>query len=258
MTFPSKQVESAARALVLLETLNQRRVSSIQMLHTTTGLPKGTIVRLLKTLCGMGYAANDRRQGGYTVASRVRSLSVGFYGAPLVAEAVRPWALAFTREHHWPLSLAVLDGPSMVIRFTTTPDSPLAPLQSMVNRRLSLLSRAMGRVYLAFCPEGEREILLDLLSRSSELEDKLVPENGDVLELLKEVRKQGYAERHPSIDPTSSTLAVPIVLGETVLATIGMTFFASALKHSDRVNRFVPLLQQVAKDVGNSVASLKE
>ena len=51
----------------------------------------------MKSLCAMDYAANDRRQGGYAVASRVKSLSNGFHGDPLVVEAARPWAIAFTR-----------------------------------------------------------------------------------------------------------------------------------------------------------------
>ncbi len=71
MPLRSVKVEAAARTLVLLEELNRHRVASIQVLHRATGLPKSTVVRLMKSLCAMGYAANDRRQGGYTVASRV-------------------------------------------------------------------------------------------------------------------------------------------------------------------------------------------
>jgi IclR family mhp operon transcriptional activator len=98
MPLRSVKVEAAARTLVLLEELNRHRVASIQLLHQATGLPKSTIVRLMKSLCAMGYAANDRRQGGYAVASRVKSLSNGFHGDPLVVEAARPWALAFTAQ----------------------------------------------------------------------------------------------------------------------------------------------------------------
>ncbi|MDB5515869.1 MAG: DNA-binding transcriptional regulator, partial [Tardiphaga sp.] len=58
----SIKVEAAARTLVLLEELNRHRVASIQLLHQATGLPKSTVVRLMKSLCAMGYATNDRRQ----------------------------------------------------------------------------------------------------------------------------------------------------------------------------------------------------
>ena len=93
MPLKSDTVEAASRTLLLLEELNRHRVTSIDRLHKATGLPKSTVVRLMKSLCTMGYAANDRRQGGYAVASRVKSLSNGFHGDPLVVEAARPWAL---------------------------------------------------------------------------------------------------------------------------------------------------------------------
>ena len=257
MPLRSGRVEAAARTLILLEELNRHRVVSVQALHATTGLPKATIVRLLRTLCDMGFAANDRRQGGYTVASRVKSLSNGYYGDPLVVEAARPWALAFTSEYHWPLAIGVLDGPSVVVRFSTTPDSPLAPLQSFINRRLSLLSRAMGRAYLAFCPASERAILFDLLTHSENPEDNFARESGSIDALLRRIRSQGFAERHPLIDPGSGTIAVPIVVGDKVLATVGMTFFSSALPQAERVESYVPRLQELARSVATTVASLK-
>ena len=86
---PTPSRPPPARTLLLLEELNRHRVTSIDRLHKATGLPKSTVVRLMKSLCAMGYAANDRRQGGYAVASRVKSLSNGFHGDPLVVEAAR-------------------------------------------------------------------------------------------------------------------------------------------------------------------------
>ena len=173
MPLKSDTVEAASRTLLLLEELNRHRVASIDRLHKATGLPKSTVVRLMKSLCAMGYAANDRRQGGYAVASRVKSLSNGFHGDPLVVEAARPWALAFTRQYHWPIAIAVLDRSSVVVRFSTIPDSPVSPFHGTLNMHLSLLGRALGRAYLAFCPISERSMLLDMLTRSQEREDRL-------------------------------------------------------------------------------------
>ena len=257
MPLRSVKVEAAARSLVLLEELNRHRVASIDILHKATGLPKSTVVRLMKSLCAMGYVANDRRQGGYAVTSRVKSLSNGFHGDPLVVEAARPWALAFTAQYHWPAAIAVLDGTSMVVRFSTIPDSPVSPFHGTVNMRLSLLRRALGRAYLAFCPVGERSMLLDLLARSKEPEDRLIGDRKRTQALLAAIRRQGYAERDPTVEPRSSgTIAVPIVGQGKVLATVGMSYFVSALDRTD-VQRFVPLIQTLAANVAASVGSLR-
>jgi len=258
MPLRSVKVEAAARTLVLLEELNRHRVASIQVLHRATGLPKSTVVRLMKSLCAMGYAANDRRQGGYTVASRVKSLSNGFHGDPLVVEAARPWALAFTAQYHWPVAIAVLDGASVVVRFSTIPDSPVSPFHGTINMRLSLLRRALGRAYLAFCPADERLMLLDMLSRSTDPEDRLAVDRRRTQALLAVIRKQGYAERDPMVEPRSSgTIAVPIIGKGKVLATVGMTYFMSALDRRDLAQRYAPLIQTLADNISSSVASLR-
>jgi len=188
MPLRSDTVEAASRTLLLLEELNRHRVTSIDRLHKATGLPKSTVVRLMKSLCAMGYAANDRRQGGYAVASRVKSLSNGFHGDPLVVEAARPWALAFTRQYHWPIAVAVLDRSSVVVRFSTIPDSPVSPFHATINMRLQLLSRALGRAYIAFCPPNERSLLLDMLSVSDdpEAQEAALTAMHDVLQVFED------------------------------------------------------------------------
>lgn len=259
MPLKSDTVEAAARTLLLLEELNRHRISSIDQLHKATALPKSTVVRLLKSLCAMGYATNDRRQGGYAVASRVKSLSNGFHGDPLVVEAARAWSIAFTKQYQWPVAIAVLERSSVVVRFSTIPDSPVSPFHGTLNMQLSLLGRALGRAYLAFCPVSERSILLDMLERSQGAEDRPARERKRALSLLAAIRKQGFAERDPMVQPRSSnTIAVPIVLDGRVLATVGMTYFTSALDRAEIVRRYVPLLQSLAGNIASSVSSLQE
>src|SRR3954470_11429616 len=145
-------VQSVTRALDLLQALNRQKVASVKQLHALTGLPKPTIVRLLETLSARGYVINDQRQGGYSVTSQVRTLSCGFHGDPLVIEAGRAWAIDLTRRLKWPIALAVLDKDAVTVRFSTISESPISPFHGTLNMRLSLISRGLGRAYLAFCP----------------------------------------------------------------------------------------------------------
>src|SRR5262249_61180591 len=101
-------VQSVRRALHLLAEMNRQRLTTVRYLHAATGLPKSTIVRLLRTLAAAGYVANDKRQGGYLVTSHVQSLSCGYHGDPLLVEAGRPWAVEFTRRPRWAIAIAAL------------------------------------------------------------------------------------------------------------------------------------------------------
>lgn len=252
-------VESVRRAFHLLHELNRQRVSSVRHLHATTGLPKPTIVRLLDTLIGLGYVVNDARQGGYQVTSLVRSLSAGFHGDPLVVEAARPWAIAFTRKYHWPIAVAVLDGDAVVVRFSTIPDSPVSPFHAAINMRLALMARALGRAYIAFCPHRERNLVLRILARSKDPEAEVARHRAAALTLLAMIRQAGFAERSPTVEPkSSSTIAVPLMLGRKVLATVGVTYFTSAIPKAEAIARYVPPLQEMARNIETSVILLKQ
>lgn len=251
------QVQSVTRALDLLQALNRQRVASIKQLYETTGLPKPTIVRLLKTLTAEGYVANDPRQGGYSVTSQVRALSCGFHGDPLVVEAGRAWAIDLTRRFKWPAAIAVLERDAMTVRFSTISESPISPFHGTVGLRLSLVSRSLGRAYLAFCPAAERNILLQMLASSKDPEESAARRPAVLQRNLQAIRNQGFAERDPAVEPKSSaTLGVPIMDGDRVLATLGLTYFTSAMKRARAVELYVPHLQEAAENIARSISRL--
>ncbi|MEK9967700.1 MAG: hypothetical protein VW600_01100, partial [Ferrovibrio sp.] len=89
----------------------------------------------------------------------------------------------------------------------------------------------LGRAYLAFCPTAERNILLQILAASKDPENAPARRPPALLRNLQSMRSQGYAERDPTVEPkSSSTLAVPVMDGDRVLATLGLTYFTSAMK----------------------------
>lgn len=251
-------VRSVQRALRLLQVINRRPVMSVHEMHNATGLPKSTIVRLLETFVREGYISNDPHHGGYQVTSLVSSLSSGFHGDVIAVEAARPWALRLTEHFLWPVGVAVLDKDAIKVRFSTVADSPISPFHATINTRLSLVSRALGRAYLAFCPDNEREFLIDILSRSDHPEDAMARHPDRLKAFLRSVRQKGYAERDPEVEPRSSgTLAVPIFWKKSVLATICLTYFTSAVPRAKAIEKFVEPLQTAARGIEEAVRQLQ-
>ena len=250
-------VESVRRAFALLEELNRQRINSVQHLHEVTALPKSTIVRLLETLRLLGYVANDPRQGGYQVTSGVRTLSSGFHGDPLVVEAARSWAIEFSRRHKLPIGIAVFDRDAMVVRCAKTRESPISRFHATVNRRVPLRTRAMGRADFAFWPAAERKYILSVLARSAHPEDRAARHPEEVREIIARVRRSGFAERSPDVPPKSAnTFGVPIRHGGKVLATLGVSYFISAMPKTKAIASYVPPLLSLAKKIEASVADL--
>ncbi|WP_426959396.1 DNA-binding transcriptional regulator [Muricoccus radiodurans] len=251
-------VQSVLRAIALLRELNRQRNTTVDGLHRATRLPKPTIVRLLNTLAKAGLVMNGERGIGYRVTSGVAALSAGFHGGPLVAEAGRPWAADLTRRLQWPAAIAVLDGGRMEVCVSTAADSAVSPFHATIGVRLSLVSRALGRAYLGFCPAAERRILVRMLAASSDPEDNPPYLERVVERVVATARRQGFTERDPKVEPrTSNTLAVPIMVGGAVAGTIGLSFFRSAVSHAMAMGELVPALQQASREIANSMERLQ-
>jgi hypothetical protein len=62
-------------------------------------------------------------------------------------------------QHLWPFSIATLEQNVMVVQYTAMELSPLGHVRTTLHRRLSLVGRAYGIAYLAFCSSIERHHL---------------------------------------------------------------------------------------------------
>lgn len=247
----SGHIRAAERTLRILVCMNRRPISTIQDLHNDTGLPKPTLVRFLKTMIQAGFVTNDERQAGYQLTALVGSLSSGYHGDPLVIEAGRPWAIQMTRQWNWPVSIAVLGSQSMIVRFSTVADSPVSPFHSTINMHLNLFTNGLGRAYMAFCDADQIEAFAQFAEQADNpTAAKIARDRAYLRSLVKSIRRSGYALRDIRTEPrNSNTLAVPIFLNGRVRASLGMTFFRSAIKSPRLVREYARRLEHVSAQI---------
>ena len=239
-------VRSVERTLAVLALMNRRPISRVQELADEISLPPATVVRVLETLAQLGYVRKQSRRTGYTLTEKVHELSAGYHGLPTFLDHAKPVLEELTRHVLWPAALSTISGTSMIVRFSTIPNSPLSHTHSTLQKRLDLLTRAHGRAYLAFCPPAERRRLFYELSEAqvtllspAELEDQMSSH-------LHRVRELGYAERDHEIDPQTTTIAIPIMRENGVAAVVGMTFFRGA---NPKVSLLLQGLQMAAAKI---------
>jgi IclR family transcriptional regulator, mhp operon transcriptional activator len=242
-------VRSVVRALDLLQALNRQAVSTLEILHEQTRIPKPSLVRLLQTFEGRGLVKHAPQHGAYFLTSGVRSLSSGYHSEPMIVEAAAPLMDALTLRVKWPMAIAMLEDNSMVVRYSTIPLSPLAMRHSTINVRLSLVSRAIGRAYLAFCSPEQQEALLQAVMQSPTPEDEAARDRDALKKVLENVHDAGYALRDPDVWPATNTLAVPLFDSHGVAASLGMTFFSSTMRPEQAVERYLGALKDVANEV---------
>lgn len=252
-------VTSVLRSLDILKVLNRQSVTSVSQLHRMTGLPKPTIVRLLETLIAARYVSKDENSSGYRVTSAVAELSCGFHGAPLAVEAGRPWLQKLTRDLKWPAAIAVPDGSAVVVYDTTCGDSPMSPYHANIHKRLGLISMPLGRAYLAFSAPEEQRLIMRLLQTSDHPDSHLMNAPGLIEQLLNASKCENFAERvGGEANHVSSGVAVPIFneAYNKVLATIGITYYTSAVRRKEVVGTYVPHLRAAAAGIRETIIRL--
>lgn len=236
-------VEAVCRALSILRALNRLRIATINSIHAETRLPRPTIVRMLETLMGEGYVARDNMCGGYRVTCQVRELNLGYRGISRVIEVARPLAIELTRRIKWPIGLGVIDGDAISIQFWTGAISPWAHTSTVLGLRPDLLTSAMGRAYLAFCPQDQLDSYLAGFRAAPERQFGEAEEHRFRL-LVDRIRQEGYATRDPRTKPhRTTTMAMPIFEKDRVQALISISFFKTAVPYARVAEQIVAPLR---------------
>lgn len=240
-------VTAIDRVLSVIEAANRMTLITVRGISIECAIPAPTVVRILETLCARGYMVHLSRRGGYMLTSRISALSAGFQGPPMIVERLGRYADELTGKHLWPFAIATLDRDAMVIQYSSIPLSPLAHVRTTLHRRLPLIGRAHGIAYLSFCSSAERYHLIRLIASGDYPETDAVRTGKDWRKLILLTRKRGYAMRPKEVDPSTSTIAVPIAIAPgRVVATIGMTFFRRVLKQPQIVN-YAEILKHAAR-----------
>jgi len=250
-------VKSVSRALDVLLALNKLRIASVTAIHEETGFPKSTIVRMLETLRAERYVARDNLCGGYRVTSRVQKLDAGYQGISQLIEIARPLAIELTQRLKWPIGIGVIDGDAIAIKFWTGTISPWSHTNTVLGLRPDLLTSAMGRAYLAFCSQDERDRHLQAL-RADPARGLGASEEREFRVLLDQVRRDGYATRDPRTKPyRTTTLAVPIREGEIVHALASISIFTFAVPRDRVVAEIVEPLQETTARTERALAAAR-
>ena len=237
-------VNAVQRALHVLRAVNATSIATVNAIHTETGIPRPTIVRMLETLMHEGYVVRDNMCGGYRITAKVTELSAGYGGISRVIEVARPLAIGLTRQIKWPIGLGEIDGDEIEIRYWTGTISPVVHTNTVLGKRPDLLKSAMGRAYMAFCSEDERERHLRMLRKRLPKEFDAAAES-EFRQLLGRIARSGFAMRDPRTEPTRmTTFGVPILDGASIAAVMSVSFFTSSVPlNSVRETVLEPLLE---------------
>jgi IclR family mhp operon transcriptional activator len=256
-----KSIHSLARGLLVLRIVQTSGAVTLHDLHRISGIPKASLLRILKTLLEQGAVWQRIIDEAYVASYSLSELTNRMDAESRLVEVASPVLEALSDTVKWPSILAVPRRTHMEVLETNAPRSyfhhiPLGPIGFKIN----ILRSATGRAYIAFCEEPIRQSILDTLRRSGHEGDRLAMNDAAVRKIIEETRAQGYALRAPdfggSFDETigvsddgRDSLGVAIRVGAHVPGAINVTWARRALSREKAIGLLAEPAMKAAEEI---------
>ena len=247
-------VQSVSRALDLLDAVVRSEGSvGVSELAASSGLPIGTVHRLLGTLAAKGFVRHDPEARRYSpghaafdLAARVRRQN----GLPDQAEPYLRELVGLTGES---ANLAILDGDAAMY-VAHVASSRTVRMFTEAGNRAPLHASGTGKVLLANLPDERREALLGQLALQRHTA-QTIADPGELRRELDRVRRSGVALDNGEFEEGVSCIAVPVRDGSGgVVAAVSVSGPASRLTRA-RAESLAPRIREVAAALSGALGS---
>ena len=254
-----KTMRGLERGLQVLEALEANPISSLHDLHLATGISKPSLLRLLHTLERFGLVSRRLGDGRYRASTNLTRIPRRQARYDRVAEAAAPVLDRLCQRISWPSDLMVPAGDHMLIAETSQTQTPFLIKARGIGRHVNWLLSAVGRVYLAHCPDKERDQILRRLRKSEKPEDSLAQEPKRLEKILTETRRRGFGIRDPGFiggfhgtvpqDDGLAAIALPLSDHTRVHGSVNILWVKTAFTIEEFAARHLADLQTAAQEI---------
>lgn len=248
-----KPVRALERGLDILQSVNEQDGMRTQDIARLTDLPRATVFRLLETLEGMGFVTQSPSDDTWHPTLRCNLLSSGFLDKAWVGQIAMPEMTKLGKKILWPLDLVTLADAAMQIRETTHKVSPFSFDVGMVGKLIPMLHTAGGHAYLAFCPDAEREAILDMMRQTGKPEHELAHDPVAIDQILERTRSRGYGSRTEGYKGHTCSISMPIYQSGRPIASLTVVCLKSAVSFDEMVRKYAHRLRRTCDLIGDEV-----
>jgi IclR family mhp operon transcriptional activator len=259
----SQTIKGLERGLQVLQFLQSNPISSLHEVHTSTKISKPSLLRILHTLERSGLVSRRLGDGRYRVSANLTRMARRRAGYDRIAEAAAPVLDRLCQQISWPSDLLVPAGDHMEIVETSQTHSPFLIKVSGIGQPVNWLLSAVGRVYLAFCADKEREAILQRLRKSDKPEDRLAHDPKRLDLVLTETRSRGYGTRDPAfgggaygnppVDDGLAAIAIPLLDRTRVHGSVNILWIKTAFTIEEFAERHLADLRAAAAEIVDSL-----
>lgn len=214
-----RQIKSAERTLALFELFSrEQQPFTVGRVAHALAIPQASVSMLLRNLQELGYVEHDSHARTYTPSIRVALLGSWIDQRFSQAGAIGKHLDRLQRLTGETAFIGIQNGAAAQYVLSQSPARP-DRLEVASGGFRSLTCSAMGRALLSLRPDAEVRAWARRCNAEA-TEARFKVREAELLVLIKQVRKIGYAETHGDVTPGLGAISVtfPSPMGRTPLA----------------------------------------
>lgn len=243
-----------ARTFALIELLcdGGRSISELSLM---SGLPKGTIHRILQKLVALGYVRQELN-GNYALTTKL--LEVGHHALYSldIQKVARPHLEQLARETKETVLLGILEeGYSVLLDQVHAPRDRSVAVMVRLASRTPAHSTSIGKVLMAYLPEETLARLLAMMPLTPVTNHTITSEN-ELKRQLDKVRVDGYAINNEENYEGIVAIAAPIMdyNGDAVAAVnVAVPSFRLG---PERTPQLIELVKHAAREISQGLRGI--
>lgn len=246
-------VQSLERGLTLLLAFDAEHPEpTLAELAQLTGFSRPAVRRFLITLERLGYVRGHA--GRWSLTPRVLAIGQHYTESHALIELAQPHLLQLAERTHESASLAALDAGEAVY-IARVPVRRIMSINVSVGTRVPAHATSMGRVLLAWAPEQQVEEVLDHRPLRATTRNT-VTDVAELREVLRQVRRQGYAIVSEELEAGLLSAAAPVRdRSGAVVAALASSTSTGRSTVAELRRSVVPLLLETAEAISASLAA---
>jgi IclR family mhp operon transcriptional activator len=126
--------------------------------------------------------------------------------------------------------------------------------------RAPVFGTSMGRAYIAFATDAERERAFEFARRSADPWDQIAHDGVRAAADLQVVRRQGFAVMDLDYSKREyggsvTTIGVPVLLGDRAVASLTVMFLRETVDQEEAERKLVPAAKDAADEISTALAA---
>lgn len=251
-------IKSVAKALKILKLFDYKhKEMTLTELSKLSDIRKGTMIRFVRTLQEEGFLIYDEKTKLYRLGFALYRLNSSAFAFSPIIKIARPYLEDVTHELNLIAHLGYVDEHKIILidRVFPRQDFLAYDLNSVIGEKIFVHCTGIGKVITSFADESLRKGLLDSCSFEKR-SDKTITDKDEFLDLLPEIRKNGYATNEGENEEYLMCITYPIFTSNhKICAALSLSgMISQSTKESDLIahKRLKEIAAKISRKLGCS------